>query len=66
MGSEYSGHSGHVLARSVGSDLVYKIHESDLDFTCVVSGSDQSIKLSVVDGSDGNVPPDFPQDIWKA
>ena len=31
----------------------------------MVSGSDQSNELSVLDGDDGSISPDCPQDIWR-
>ena len=31
----------------------------------MVHGPDQSDELSVLDGDDGSVSPDFPQNIWK-
>ena len=31
----------------------------------MASGPDQSYKLSMLDGDDGNVSPDSPQDVWR-
>ena len=67
----YPGQAGHILSRSSGSDLVYKLSVSDPDFyiesraLIMVPGPDQSNELSMLDGDDGSISPYFLQHILK-
>ena len=54
-----SGHPDHVLPGSYGSDALYKISGSDLDFALdhMVSGTDKSYRLSMLHSDNGSISP---------
>ena len=62
----HPGQLGHVLSRSSGSNLVYKLSSFNLgSHVYIMVSGHQSKELSVVEGDGGSISPDSPQYISR-